>query len=152
SCGGGRRPAPARSGTCVNDGGRRVLAIAGAGGAGQGARAARPARVRDQPSTDCRTSARSRRAQHRSESWSGARRSGPAALSLLGSGGHARRRARAGADVVSAPIESRTNPRKILKTLSALRTAIGAYPAGHPMIAEKLGEANDAVQEHLRLG
>jgi len=53
---------------------------------------------------------------------------------------------------VSAPIESRTSPRKILKALAALRTAIGAYPPAHPMIAEKLGDANDAVQGLLRLG
>jgi putative nucleotidyltransferase with HDIG domain len=53
---------------------------------------------------------------------------------------------------VSAAIESRTSPRKILKALAALRTAIGAYPPAHPMIAEKLGDTNDAVQELLRLG
>jgi putative nucleotidyltransferase with HDIG domain len=44
------------------------------------------------------------------------------------------------------------NPRRILKALAALRTATGAYPAGHPMVADKLSELHDAVQQHLHLG
>jgi putative nucleotidyltransferase with HDIG domain len=53
---------------------------------------------------------------------------------------------------MTARIEPAASPRRILKALAALRTATGAYPAGHPMIAEKLRETNDAVQLQLRSG
>lgn len=53
---------------------------------------------------------------------------------------------------MTARAEPAGDPRRILKSLAALRTVTGAYPAGHPMIADKLREANDAVQQHLMLG
>jgi len=53
---------------------------------------------------------------------------------------------------VTATVDTPANPRRILKALAALRTATGAYPAGHPMIAEKLREVNEAVQLHIRSG
>jgi len=53
---------------------------------------------------------------------------------------------------MTARLEPAANPRKILKILAALRTATGAYPAGHPMITEKLRDMHEAVQLHLRAG
>jgi putative nucleotidyltransferase with HDIG domain len=50
---------------------------------------------------------------------------------------------------VTAPVEAPADPRKILGALSALRTLSGTYPAGHPMIAERLREADEAVQQAL---
>ena len=53
---------------------------------------------------------------------------------------------------MTARLEPAANPRKILKILAALRTATGAYPAGHPMVTEKLRDMHEAVQLHLRAG
>jgi putative nucleotidyltransferase with HDIG domain len=53
---------------------------------------------------------------------------------------------------MSAPLDPAANPRKILIGLAALRTASGTYPAGHPMIGERLRELHEAVQVHLRSG
>jgi putative nucleotidyltransferase with HDIG domain len=38
----------------------------------------------------------------------------------------------------------------MLKGLASLRRLTGTYPAGHPTIAQKLGEVHDAVRKHLQ--
>ena len=50
---------------------------------------------------------------------------------------------------MTAHVEPPTDPRRILSSLSALRALTGTYPAGHPMIADKVREADEAVQQHL---
>jgi putative nucleotidyltransferase with HDIG domain len=50
---------------------------------------------------------------------------------------------------MTARVEPPADPRRILSSLSALRALTGTYPVGHPMIAEKLREADEAVQQHL---
>ena len=47
--------------------------------------------------------------------------------------------------------EPASDPHRILKAVSALGTLTGMYPAGHPLIAEKLREADDAVRQQLRM-
>ena len=44
------------------------------------------------------------------------------------------------------------DPLPVLKGFGALRRLTGTYPEGHPMIAQKLKELGDLVDEHLRLG
>jgi putative nucleotidyltransferase with HDIG domain len=43
------------------------------------------------------------------------------------------------------------DPLPVLKGFASLRRLIGTYPAGHPMIAEKLSELNASIHAHLRL-
>jgi putative nucleotidyltransferase with HDIG domain len=45
--------------------------------------------------------------------------------------------------------EPPADPRRILSSLNALRALTGTYPSGHPMIADKLREVDDAVRQHL---
>ncbi len=40
----------------------------------------------------------------------------------------------------------------VLKAFAGLRRLAGTYPAGHPMIGQKLAELDDLIKEHLRLG
>src|SRR5919108_6024626 len=42
------------------------------------------------------------------------------------------------------------DPLAILKGLAALRRLAGAYPPGHPMIAQKLKELGDLTASHLQ--
>lgn len=44
------------------------------------------------------------------------------------------------------------DPHKVLKTFAALATLTGIYPAGHPLVVDKLREAEDAVRQHLKSG
>ena len=44
------------------------------------------------------------------------------------------------------------DPFPVLKGFASLRRLTGTYPAGHPMIAQKLQELEDAVRQHLRVG
>ena len=44
------------------------------------------------------------------------------------------------------------DPLPVLKGLAALRWLTGTYPAGHPMIGQKLSELDGLVREHLRVG
>jgi putative nucleotidyltransferase with HDIG domain len=46
----------------------------------------------------------------------------------------------------------RLDPLPVLKGLVSLRRLVGAYPAGHPMIAQKVRELDEAVRQHLQLG
>lgn len=46
--------------------------------------------------------------------------------------------------------ESTVDPYRILKTFSALGTLTATYPAGHPLVADKLREAHEVVQQHLK--
>ena len=48
------------------------------------------------------------------------------------------------------PAESPVDPRKILKGIATLRTLVGTYPPGHPMVAEKLKELDDSVRQQLK--
>ncbi len=43
------------------------------------------------------------------------------------------------------------DPLAVLKAFASLRRLTGAYPAGHPTIAQKLNELDDTVGSHLRL-
>ena len=43
------------------------------------------------------------------------------------------------------------DPLQVLKAFASLRRLTGAYPAGHPTIAQKLGELDDAIRGHLRV-
>jgi putative nucleotidyltransferase with HDIG domain len=56
-----------------------------------------------------------------------------------------------------APLEARTSPAaaepwSILKGLAALRRLTGLYPAGHPIIGQKLEELDTVIQRHLQEG
>jgi putative nucleotidyltransferase with HDIG domain len=51
-----------------------------------------------------------------------------------------------------APSTPRLDPLPVLKALTGLRRLIGAYPSGHPMIAQKLRLLDEAVRQHLLLG
>ncbi|HJZ72710.1 MAG TPA: HD domain-containing phosphohydrolase [Vicinamibacterales bacterium] len=42
------------------------------------------------------------------------------------------------------------DPDRILKAFSALVTLTGMYPSGHPLVAEKLREVHDGLQQHLK--
>src|ERR671935_1970891 len=42
------------------------------------------------------------------------------------------------------------DPLPILKGFASLRRLTGTYPAGHPMIGQKIRELEDAVRMHLR--
>ena len=44
------------------------------------------------------------------------------------------------------------DPLPILKAFASLRRLTGAYPAGHPMIAQKLNELGGLIRQHLRTG
>jgi putative nucleotidyltransferase with HDIG domain len=48
--------------------------------------------------------------------------------------------------------QTKLSPLPILKGLASLRRLIGTYPAGHPMIAQKARELDDAVRQHLAIG
>ena len=50
---------------------------------------------------------------------------------------------------MTASVDPPADPRRILGLLSALRALSGTYPAGHPMITEKLREADKAVRHAL---
>ena len=50
----------------------------------------------------------------------------------------------------AASVDSGLDPLAFLKNLGSLRKLTGMYPPGHPAIAQKLGELDDAVQAHLR--
>ena len=47
---------------------------------------------------------------------------------------------------------SALDPLPILKGFASLRRLTGTYPAGHPMIAQKVKELDEAVRQHLRTG
>jgi putative nucleotidyltransferase with HDIG domain len=44
------------------------------------------------------------------------------------------------------------DPMHVLKGFASLRRLLGTYPAGHPMIAQKLKELDDQIRIHLRRG
>ena len=46
--------------------------------------------------------------------------------------------------------EIAVDPDRILKSFSALVTLTGIYPAGHPLVADKLREVDEAVQQQLK--
>jgi putative nucleotidyltransferase with HDIG domain len=50
----------------------------------------------------------------------------------------------------TGPNPAGTDPISLLKGFVALRRLIGIYPAGHPIITQKLDEVDDAVQRHLQ--
>jgi putative nucleotidyltransferase with HDIG domain len=52
----------------------------------------------------------------------------------------------------SAAAVERTDPFPILKGLVALRRLAGSYPPGHPVIAQKLNEVGEFVQQQLLRG
>ena len=61
--------------------------------------------------------------------------------------------------IVDNPVPAETravppvaDPLSILKGLTGLRRLTGMYPAGHPIIAQKLAELDDVVQRHLQAG
>jgi putative nucleotidyltransferase with HDIG domain len=54
--------------------------------------------------------------------------------------------------IPAAPSAGQLDPMPVLKALAGLRRLAGTYPAGHPMIGQKLAELEDLVGEHLRLG
>jgi putative nucleotidyltransferase with HDIG domain len=47
---------------------------------------------------------------------------------------------------------SQLDPVPVLKGLGSLRRLVGTYPAGHPMIGQKLHELDEAVRRHLQHG
>jgi putative nucleotidyltransferase with HDIG domain len=47
---------------------------------------------------------------------------------------------------------ARLDPLPVLKALTSLRRLIGAYPSGHPMIAQKLQLLDESVRQHLQSG
>src|SRR6266853_801065 len=47
---------------------------------------------------------------------------------------------------------ARLDPLPVLKGLASLRRLVGTYPAGHPMIDQKLHELDEAVRRHLQHG
>ena len=51
---------------------------------------------------------------------------------------------------MTTPREIAADPDRILKSFSALVTLTGIYPAGHPLVADKLREVDDAVQQTLK--
>lgn len=53
---------------------------------------------------------------------------------------------------MSEPAAPGLDPLPALKALAGLRRLVGTYPAGHPMVAQKLKELDGAVQLHLRYG
>ncbi len=48
--------------------------------------------------------------------------------------------------------EGALNPSPILKALGSLRRLTGTYPAGHPIVVQRLKELEDAVRAQLRRG
>ena len=46
--------------------------------------------------------------------------------------------------------EPAADPHRILKTFSALGTLTAIYPPGHPLITEKLREADETIRHHLK--
>src|SRR5437588_191988 len=52
----------------------------------------------------------------------------------------------------AAPPPTILDPLPILKGFASLRRIAGTYPPGHPMIAQKLRELDDAIKLHLRAG
>jgi len=52
----------------------------------------------------------------------------------------------------SNPSTPRLDPLPVLKGLAGLRRLMGTYPSGHPMIAQKLRELDEAVRHHLQSG
>ena len=50
----------------------------------------------------------------------------------------------------SPPLQPALDPLPILKGFASLRRLTGTYPAGHPMIGQKIRELEDAVKLHLR--
>jgi HD-GYP domain-containing protein (c-di-GMP phosphodiesterase class II) len=46
--------------------------------------------------------------------------------------------------------ESAADPHRILKAISALGTLTAIYPAGHPLVADKVREADEAVRQQLQ--
>src|SRR5580765_2041841 len=57
---------------------------------------------------------------------------------------------------MNAPVDNvataatRLDPVPVLKGLASLRRLVGTYPAGHPMIGQKLHELDEAVRRHLQ--
>src|SRR5262245_46937778 len=45
-----------------------------------------------------------------------------------------------------------TDPLAVLRGLASLRRLAGSYPAGHPMIGQKLKELEDVIAELLQAG
>ncbi len=51
-----------------------------------------------------------------------------------------------------APAPAALDPLSVLKGFASLRRLMGTYPAGHPMIAQKLRELDEMIRQHLRNG
>ena len=49
-----------------------------------------------------------------------------------------------------SPLPPQADPVPVLKGLVSLRRLMGAYPSGHPMIAQKIRELDDLIRMHLR--
>jgi putative nucleotidyltransferase with HDIG domain len=56
------------------------------------------------------------------------------------------------ASAAPAAPASLPDPIHVLKGFASLRRLMGTYPAGHPMIAQKLKELDDLIRLHLRRG
>src|SRR5262249_36547367 len=48
--------------------------------------------------------------------------------------------------------ETAADPHRILKTFAALGTLTAIYPPGHPLVTEKVREADEAIRHHLKDG
>jgi putative nucleotidyltransferase with HDIG domain len=55
-------------------------------------------------------------------------------------------------NATDAAAGARLDPVPVLKGLASLRRLVGTYPAGHPMIGQKLHELDEAVRRHLQHG
>jgi putative nucleotidyltransferase with HDIG domain len=51
---------------------------------------------------------------------------------------------------MTARVEPAGDPRRILTSLATLRALAAAYPAGHPVIADKLREVDQLIGQHLQ--
>ena len=51
---------------------------------------------------------------------------------------------------MTARVDPPADPRRILNALGTLQALTTSYPAGHPMIADKVKEVDDIVRQHLQ--
>ena len=53
--------------------------------------------------------------------------------------------------MTNTPGAATPGPLPVLKGFASLRRLAGTYPAGHPMLTQKLKELEDLIQQHLRV-
>ena len=51
---------------------------------------------------------------------------------------------------MTARVEPSGDPRKILTSLGTLRALAATYPAGHPVIVDKVREVDHIIAQHLQ--